>query len=153
MPIMDRKRRAYAFMRTSLLLFAVLLLISPGYAFASEAGNEMTMVLYELPGVATLSSPSPRDGMSFSFIGSYQTAAKHYNGNTVGIEFTAVCSSSGFFTVQLVRGGQVIGSARAKTNGFSNVVWNNVGSGTYFFRMYCSLNETITLSNVVMYSW
>lgn len=91
-------------------------------------------------------------------LNSYERLGRYsFDGSNVGLELTASCAKTGFFTVTLLRVSDTstirIGSASLKSNGFTKATWSNVGSGQYMFEFRSNLGSLITAPTVAMYSW
>ena len=91
-------------------------------------------------------------------LNSYERLGRYsFDGSNVGLELTASCAKTGFFTVTLLRVSDTstirIGSASLKSNGFTKATWSNVGSGQYMFEFRSNLGSLITAPTVALYSW
>ncbi len=144
-----------------MILFIMLTLcLVPSLAKADEVGTSPVEVnVYSSPYEAP-QPPLARSwyGESLYLSKQSKSGSYYFDGNNIGIEMTASCSTGGSFTASLYRmnGANLsfIGSATFKRNGFTKATWSNVGSGTYrFVFTKTSDGSTVTSSDVAMYSW
>lgn len=90
---------------------------------------------------------------------SFTGQTRWYDGNNVGIEFTATSSSYGTLEVSLFRStswitNEYIGTGYHHYPGWNKTTWSNVGSGNYYFKFTNTGSNAWVYSNdVAMYSW
>ncbi len=120
-----------------------------------DAKNPVQVIVYSDP-TDEFPFPSSSLGMGhcFSFSTRYRLGTRYFNGWNVGIELAASCRKGQLFTIKLYRNGSFVGSALVRRNGFSRVIWTNVGSGYYsclFIKSYDG--AAVSCSNVALFSW